>query len=413
VTASVPHDWLFHRCAVVLHHGGSGTVAAAARAGVPQATLPLMFDQHYWAEKLTWLGVAPPPLSRSRILDADPRAPGGGVAEVATAIASALRAATSSPELSARAAQLGATLRAEDGVAVAVAALVREAAAGDAAKASKAAAELLAAAPAADAPTPLVRMQLPGGVDVLAVSPEETHFLHAEVFVTDVYLRHGFGDALPRGALVLDVGANIGLFCMRLASLFASRGDDAATVWALEPLPACFAALTANTRALRCVRAERVGVVAQAGEDATAPFTFYPRMAGNSTLRPAEKAALQGDLVPARFWQGAVRVDCPVTTLSAFMHARLAPEQRIALLKLDVEGAELDALRGVRAADWPRIDAVVAEVHDTDGRAAAAAALLSAAGFAHVFLDRGVLAAAGAPSSSVMLYARRHAAADA
>jgi FkbM family methyltransferase len=407
----VPHGWLFPRCAVVLHHAGSGTVAAAARAGVPQVPLPLMFDQHYWAEKLSWLGVAPPPLSRTRILDADPRAPGGSVSDVASALASTLRAATSSPALSARATQLGATLRAEDGVAVAVAALAREAAAGDASQAAKAAAELLAAAPAPNVPPPLVHMQLPGGVDVLAVSPEETHFLHAEVFVSDVYLRHGFGDALPRGALVLDVGANIGLFCLRLAALFASRDDGDATVWALEPLPACFAALAANTRALRCVRAERVGVVARATQpDETAAFTFYPRMAGNSTLRPAEKAALQGGLVPARFWEGAVRIDCPVTTLSAFMRARLAPEQRIALLKIDVEGAELDALRGVCAADWPRIDAVVAEVHDTDGRAAAAAALLSAAGFAHVFLDRDALVAAGAPASSVMLYARRHAA---
>jgi FkbM family methyltransferase len=250
-------------------------------------------------------------------------------------------------------------------------------------------------------------MELPGGVSVVAISPEETQFLYDEIFVADVYLRHGIGAALPAGALVLDVGANIGLFCVRLAALFAARGDAAARIWALEPLPACFEALCANTRALPCVRAERTGVVAAAAPGEQARFTYYPRMPGNSTLHPAEKAALQGAAVARRFWEGASQVECPVTTLSAFMQAHLAPDERIALLKIDVEGAELDALRGVRATDWPRIDAVVAEVHDTGGRAAAAAALLTAAGFARVVVDREALAAAGAPASSVMLYAMR------
>ena len=52
VVGSVPHDWLLPRCAVVLHHAGSGTVAAALRAGVPQVTCPCMFDQHTWAVRL-------------------------------------------------------------------------------------------------------------------------------------------------------------------------------------------------------------------------------------------------------------------------------------------------------------------------------------------------------------------------
>lgn len=45
VTKSAPHGALFPRCAVVVHHGGSGTTAAAARAGVPQVVLPMMLDQ--------------------------------------------------------------------------------------------------------------------------------------------------------------------------------------------------------------------------------------------------------------------------------------------------------------------------------------------------------------------------------
>lgn len=32
----VPHSWLLPKCSVVVHHGGSGTTAAALRAGVAQ-----------------------------------------------------------------------------------------------------------------------------------------------------------------------------------------------------------------------------------------------------------------------------------------------------------------------------------------------------------------------------------------
>ena len=410
VAASVPHAWLLPRCAAVLHHAGSGTTAAAAAAGVPQLTCPVMYDQHFWAEKAAYLGIAPQPLSRARLLDADPRSGEGAIA--ITELVAALREATS-PAMRACAATLAATLRAEDGVAAAVATLASHAARGDAAAAASAAAELLAAPDLSDdigegdaeASSPLVQVTLPDGLTIMAVSPEETEFLHREVFVHDVYLRpHAFGAALPRGALVLDVGANIGLFALRLAALFEARGDEAARIHALEPLPSCFAALQANTTSLRCVQTHRVGVVATCAPGARATFTYFPHMAGNSTLFPAEKEALQRGAVAEHFWAGARRVRCPVTTISAFMDEQLPADGRVALLKLDVEGAELHALRGVAATDWPRIDAVVAEVHDVDGRPAAVASRLRDAGFTRVVTETAVQ---GAPASCVMVYARR------
>ena len=33
VVGDTPHDWLFPRTALVVHHGGSGTSHSAARAG--------------------------------------------------------------------------------------------------------------------------------------------------------------------------------------------------------------------------------------------------------------------------------------------------------------------------------------------------------------------------------------------
>lgn len=66
----VSHPWLFPQCALILHHAGSGTTAAALRAGVPQVTCPFIFDQFYWAGLLTSLGCSPPHLSAADLAQA-------------------------------------------------------------------------------------------------------------------------------------------------------------------------------------------------------------------------------------------------------------------------------------------------------------------------------------------------------
>jgi len=55
---------LFKRVAAVVHHGGAGTTTAAARAGAPQVVIPQHYDQHYWAQRIEYLGIgsAHPPV---------------------------------------------------------------------------------------------------------------------------------------------------------------------------------------------------------------------------------------------------------------------------------------------------------------------------------------------------------------
>jgi hypothetical protein len=53
----------------------------------------------------------------------------------------------------------------------------------------------------------------------------------------------------------------------------------------------------------------------------------------------------------------------------------------IVLLKIDVERAELDVLRGVDDRDWPKVRQVVLEVHDEDGRRDEITRMLASRGF--------------------------------
>jgi vancomycin aglycone glucosyltransferase len=54
-----PHGVLFPQVRLVIHHGGAGTVATAARAGIPQIVLPNVADQFLWRGQVVRLGLGP------------------------------------------------------------------------------------------------------------------------------------------------------------------------------------------------------------------------------------------------------------------------------------------------------------------------------------------------------------------
>ena len=59
---TAPFQLLFPLVAGAIHHGGAGTTAAAARAGIPQAIVPHFSDQHFWGERIRRAGLGPPPV---------------------------------------------------------------------------------------------------------------------------------------------------------------------------------------------------------------------------------------------------------------------------------------------------------------------------------------------------------------
>ena len=108
-----PHDWLFPRMAAIVHHGGAGTTGAALRAGKPSVVTPFIVDQFAWARQLAACGLAPAPLPHR--------------AFTAEALAAAIRTALGDGAMRERAAAIGVTVRAENGLARAVAAIERAA----------------------------------------------------------------------------------------------------------------------------------------------------------------------------------------------------------------------------------------------------------------------------------------------
>jgi sterol 3beta-glucosyltransferase len=103
---SVPHSWLFPRMSAVVHHGGAGTTAAGLRAGVPGIVCPFFGDQSFWGERIAALGAGPAPIPIARLT-----APG-----LATAIKAVVGSGASARAVRQRSADLGAGIRAEDGV---------------------------------------------------------------------------------------------------------------------------------------------------------------------------------------------------------------------------------------------------------------------------------------------------------
>ncbi len=60
----VPLSWLLPRAALLIHHGGAGTLAEVLRAGTPSVTIPSSGEQRFWAWRLHAIGAAPAPLLR-------------------------------------------------------------------------------------------------------------------------------------------------------------------------------------------------------------------------------------------------------------------------------------------------------------------------------------------------------------
>jgi UDP:flavonoid glycosyltransferase YjiC (YdhE family) len=97
----VPHDYLFPRASMVIHHGGAGTTHAACRSGVPSIIVCFLNDQPFWARALYRKGIAPRGIAARKL--------------TVSRLAGRIRRVLTTPEMSQRARAVAAEMGREDG----------------------------------------------------------------------------------------------------------------------------------------------------------------------------------------------------------------------------------------------------------------------------------------------------------
>ncbi len=184
------------------------------------------------------------------------------------------------------------------------------------------------------------------------------------------------------GQLALDVGANIGNHSLFFSGFFKS-------VIAVEPNPRTLHILRANV----ALSGRNIRVLPVGFADHEASLEFFSNTQGN--LGASGFAFASGPTTQA----SGVAVQCPVRRGDEAL-AELELQDAIGLIKLDVEGAELSALRGLeqtlrRHQPWVLFECL--NIGDTGG---STFEFLRSLGYAHFYaLESSVSSAAPGPAS--------------
>lgn len=222
------------------------------------------------------------------------------------------------------------------------------------------------------------KLQLPNGLECYCSSPKETEYIYTEIFSDHQYIHNDI--VVRQGDCIFDVGANIGLF-----TLFLNQMQKNLKIFAFEPIAPTFAVLNANICLHNLTNVSLFPYALGSEDRQERVFTFYPNMPGNSTSRPQDKIA-QKDLMVDVFGKEQTEyyfqnysVSSEVRTLSRVI--KDLSVDRIDLLKIDVEGDEIEILQGIEPQDWTKIQQIVAEVHPGSNRLASFCSILRDYGF--------------------------------
>ncbi|HEY0739473.1 MAG TPA: FkbM family methyltransferase, partial [Herpetosiphonaceae bacterium] len=232
--------------------------------------------------------------------------------------------------------------------------------------------------------------ELPNGLTVVHQTRAETdaRYTQAEAELAQIQ----DGGALPPNPIVVDAGANIGLWTLLLAQ---ARPD--ATIHAFEPIPSLHVLLRLNN--------ELYGLNTQlypiglADAPRTETFSYYPQASGlilQSNDSEAEREAIKAfvlqqygddadslseaeldELLAERLV--SEHVTSELRTLSAIMREQNLG--RIDLLRVDAELAARGVLDGIAAEDWASIGQILITLPERDELIERTAALLEERGY--------------------------------
>lgn len=221
------------------------------------------------------------------------------------------------------------------------------------------------------------------GTEIFCLRKPEAKMLDHHV---EGYMQHGI--SIADGDVVFDVGANIGVFGVR-----AVQKNKNVKVFAFEPIPEIYNVLKSNSEKFG---KDRFFALPYGASDSngTTTFSYFPNTPALSTSHPemwdenpdAFEKAVKGSMknappdmkwmkwlptslsgIVARFLRsGKQMITCQLRTISSVINEYKI--EKIDLLKIDCEGAELAAINGIKEEDWKKVNKVVIEVHDIENR---------------------------------------------
>ena len=216
--------------------------------------------------------------------------------------------------------------------------------------------------------------ELEKGIQLFEQNRSETLFAYDEIFKDLAYIQHGI--SLKPGAVVVDVGGNIGIF-----SMFISLHYPGSEIYAFEPLPPTFEIMEANCKVYSIhskIKAYNAGLSDKRQE---VVFQHYPQ----NTMLSGRYGDLESDRDYVRkVLEKQVEVgednsnanidwlvdkamemeeyNCQLMTLSEIIEENNI--EQIDLLKIDAERSEIDVMNGIKEEHWSKIQQLVIEVHE-------------------------------------------------
>lgn len=263
---------------------------------------------------------------------------------------------------------------------------------------------------------------LPNNRTVASFSEEAALDVYKDVYEDKSYIQEGL--SIKPGDVVIDVGANIGLW-----SLFVMEQVPQVRLIAVEPVPQIFEALQKNFQDHQppesSVTALNIGL---AERERTATLHFYPQIPQlsseiafdydhffKSMFGSNKSSNALGALwsrirlwTVAKLWSLRHRpqpVECQLKTFSQIINELQL--DRIDFIKIDAENAEWGVIKGISDEDWRKIQQMAIEVHTNipggQNLVEEITALIEPKGFA-VTVD---FAARFSPVGVHMMYAKR------
>ena len=249
--------------------------------------------------------------------------------------------------------------------------------------------------------SPLQLTELSPTFSAYVASPQEANHMHKEIFVDNCY---ELSTPLPDKPFIIDAGANVGMF-----TIWQMRQRPNARILAFEPAPVTFEALQKNLH-LHDITSDVDSSETTASETPSQPnvtlhqcglgkephssmtLTYYPKLPGSSTLFRSEKEMVRelvleewGMTPMDAMFEKPEEISIPIKRLSTFLRqeeVRTGKKlERIDLLKVDVEGAEVDVLEGLDDEDLKLVRNVTMEIFDVDGKLELAKQLLESKEF--------------------------------